>query len=48
VKKLELRIKELEENIGNLVQVNQQLNENLVGGRPNPKLMVFILRSLLI
>jgi len=41
VKKMELRIKELEENIGNLVQLNSQLNEQLVGGRPNPKLEVF-------
>ena len=44
VKGLEFRIKELEDNKKQLLQENRQLNENLVGGRPNSKLEVkFIL-----
>lgn len=38
VKSLEFRIKELEDNKKQLLQENRQLNENLVGGRPNSKL----------
>jgi len=38
VKSLEFKIKELEDNKRQLMQENRQLNENLVGGRPNAKL----------